>query len=134
MPVLEVKKVSKVFGGLLAIKDVDLSINPGEIVGLIGPNGAGKTTLFNLITGIYHPSSGEITFNGKDLTALRPHEITEAGLARTFQNIRLFREMSVLENVMIGRHCRTNSGVLGAVLGSLRVKGRRKNKKTCRQI
>ncbi|HHY11814.1 MAG TPA: ABC transporter ATP-binding protein [Firmicutes bacterium] len=117
MPILEVRRVSKSFGGLTAVREVDLAINQGEIMGLIGPNGAGKTTLFNLVTGIYSPCSGEILFNGTNLAALRPHEITGTGLARTFQNIRVFGQMTVLENVMIGRHCRTRAGVWGAILG-----------------
>ena len=122
MPILEVNKVTRSFGGLTAVREVDLFINPGEIMGLIGPNGAGKTTLFNLVTGIYRPSSGEILFNGENLATLRPHEITDKGMARTFQNIRLFGQMTVLENVMIGRHCRTGAGVFGAVLGFPNVK------------
>ncbi len=117
MPILEMKTITKRFGGLNAVHGVDLAINPGEILGLIGPNGAGKTTLFNLITGIYSPCSGQILFNGKSLVHLKPHEITASGLARTFQNIRIFGEMTVLENVMIGRHCRTRAGVWGALLG-----------------
>ncbi len=122
MPILDVNKVSRSFGGLTAVREVSLVINPGEIMGLIGPNGAGKTTLFNLVTGIYRPSSGEIFLNGENLAALSPHEITDKGMARTFQNIRLFGQMTVLENVMIGRHCRTRAGVWGAVLGLPNVK------------
>lgn len=122
MPILEVNKVTKSFGGLTAVREVDLKINTGEIMGLIGPNGAGKTTLFNLVTGMYRPSSGKILFNRKDLTALKPHEVTENGMARTFQNIRLFGQMTVLENVMIGRHCRTGAGVWGAMFGFSHVK------------
>ncbi len=117
MPVIELRNVSKSFGGIAAVREVSLSIEQGAILGLIGPNGAGKTTLFNLVTGIYTPDSGEILFGGRDLATLRPHEITDSGLARTFQNIRLFGQMTVLENVMIGRHCRTKAGVLGAILG-----------------
>ena len=104
------------------MREVSLSVNPGDILGLIGPNGAGKTTLFNLVTGIYSPSSGEILLDGRNLAALQPHQITNSGLARTFQNIRIFGQMSVLENVMIGRHCRTRSGILGAILGMPGVK------------
>ncbi|MGI6163363.1 MAG: ABC transporter ATP-binding protein [Bacillota bacterium] len=122
MPILEANKVTRSFGGLTAVREVDLVINPGEIMGLIGPNGAGKTTLFNLVTGIYRPSSGEILFNGENLATLSPHQITDKGMARTFQNIRLFGQMTVLENVMIGRHCRTRAGVWGAVLGFPNVK------------
>ncbi len=115
MSLLEVQRVTKSFGGLTAVRDVDLSIGEGEILGLIGPNGAGKTTLFNLVTGIYRPTSGAISYGGRNLSRLKPHEITSLGMARTFQNIRLFEEMSVLENVMIGRHCRTKAGAWGSV-------------------
>ncbi len=122
MPVLELRKVSKSFGGITAVRDVSLSVEQGAILGLIGPNGAGKTTLFNLVTGIYAPTSGEILFGGRNLAELQPHEITDSGLAHTFQNIRIFGQMTVLENVMIGRHCRTKAGVLGAILGIPRVR------------
>ncbi len=122
MPVLELRKVSKSFGGITAVRDVSLSVEQGAILGLIGPNGAGKTTLFNLVTGIYAPTSGEILFGGRNLAELQPHEITDSGLARTFQNIRIFGQMTVLENVMIGRHCRTKAGVLAAILGIPRVR------------
>lgn len=115
MLLLEAKKVCRSFGGLDAVRDVDLAINEGEILGLIGPNGAGKTTLFNLITGIYRPSSGEITYAERSLAGLPPHAITSLGMARTFHNIRLFDDMSVLQNVMIGRHCRTKAGAWGAI-------------------
>lgn len=119
--VLYVKGLSKNFGGLRALNDVDMEIKAGEIVALIGPNGAGKTTFFNCVTGIYVPTEGEVCA-GRDALSLKaingisPHEITRYGLARTFQNIRLFPTMTVLENVMIGRHCRTKSGILGAIL------------------
>jgi branched-chain amino acid transport system ATP-binding protein len=112
---LEITQVTKSFGGIVAVRDVDLSIGKGEILGLIGPNGAGKTTLFNLVTGIYRPTVGEISYRGRSLSRLKPHEITRLGMARTFQNIRLFGEMSALENVMIGRHCRTTAGAWGSV-------------------
>ena len=120
-PVLEVRGLSKNFGGLRALNDVDLSINEQEIVALIGPNGAGKTTFFNCITGIYTPTEGSVELYDADgeptrLNGRKPHEVTELGMARTFQNIRLFADMTVLENVMIGRHCRTRSGILGALL------------------
>ncbi len=120
-PVLEVKALSRNFGGLRALNDVDVTINEGEIVALIGPNGAGKTTFFNCITGIYEPTEGNVYLHAKNgkkhrLNTLKPNDITTLGMARTFQNIRLFSEMSVLENVMIGRHCRTKSGILGAIL------------------
>ena len=119
--VLEVNSLSKNFGGLRALSDVDLTINGGEIVALIGPNGAGKTTFFNCITGIYVPTEGDVFLQGTDKKMLRlngkkPHQITALGMARTFQNIRLFNDMTVLENVMIGCHCRTHAGILGALL------------------
>jgi len=113
---LEAHSISKHFGGLAALSEVSLSIRKGEIYGLIGPNGAGKTTLFNTLTGLYQASSGEFTFNGQALDTRQPHLVAKAGIARTFQNIRLFHNMSALENVMVGRHVRTKAGVLGAVL------------------
>lgn len=119
-PVLNVKSLSKNFGGLRALNDVDMHIMPGEIVALIGPNGAGKTTFFNCVTGIYVPTEGEVWAGRqgqahKKINNVQPHNITEFGLARTFQNIRLFGTMTVLENVMLGRHCRTRAGVFGAI-------------------
>ena len=116
MSLLEATGVTKRFGGIQALTDVSFSIGRREIFGLIGPNGAGKTTLFNLLTGIYAADSGSFTFNGRELRGLAPHEVAIAGIARTFQNIRLFANLSVLDNVMIGRHARTSAGVLGAVL------------------
>jgi branched-chain amino acid transport system ATP-binding protein len=113
---LEVAGAAKRFGGLQALEDVSFTIARGEIYGLIGPNGAGKTTLFNLLTGVYTPNAGSFRFDDADVTGLAPHEIATAGIARTFQNIRLFANLSALENVMIGRHVRTRAGVLGAVL------------------
>ncbi|MDY7042129.1 MAG: ABC transporter ATP-binding protein [Chloroflexota bacterium] len=115
MALLEVKKLTKHFGGLTAVNRLDFHIEQGEILGMIGPNGAGKTTVFNLITGIYPPDEGEIRCNGQSLLGLRPHAITERGIARTFQTIRLFRNLTVMENAMAGRHCRTKSGWLGAI-------------------
>jgi branched-chain amino acid transport system ATP-binding protein len=114
--ILEVRGVSKRFGGVQALADVSFSIRAGEIYGLIGPNGAGKTTLFNVLTGIYPPDAGEIFFEGRSLAGLSPDRVAAAGIARTFQNIRLFANLSALENVMIGRHVRTRAGVLGAIL------------------
>jgi branched-chain amino acid transport system ATP-binding protein len=108
--------VSKRFGGVLALSSVSFAIARGEIYGLIGPNGAGKTTLFNLLTGIYAPDEGLFTLNGENITGVKPDRAALAGIARTFQNIRLFGSLSALENVMIGRHVRTHAGVLGAVL------------------
>jgi branched-chain amino acid transport system ATP-binding protein len=117
---LDVTDASKRFGGLQALEDVSFAIAPREIYGLIGPNGAGKTTLFNLLTGVYAPDAGRFRFDGRDITGLPPHEIAAAGIARTFQNIRLFANLSALENVMIGRHVRTRAGVIGAVLRNRR--------------
>jgi branched-chain amino acid transport system ATP-binding protein len=113
---LEASGVSKRFGGVQALDQVSFAIAGGEIYGLIGPNGAGKTTLFNLLTGIYAPDGGGFVFAGRALTGLKPHQVAVAGIARTFQNIRLFANLSALENVMIGRHARTRASVLGAVL------------------
>lgn len=118
--ILEVKELTMKFGGLEAVKDFDLDVTEGEIVALIGPNGAGKTTFFNCITGIYDPTEGDILISSGEkgqnrINGLKPNQVTERGMARTFQNIRLFGNMTVLENVMIGRHCRMNSGVAGAI-------------------
>ncbi len=120
-PVLEVSGLSQSFGGLRALNDVDLSVGQSQIVALIGPNGAGKTTFFNCITGIYTPQEGEIYLYESPgrkilLNGRKPHVITKLGMARTFQNIRLFGEMTVIENVMLGRHCRTHAGILGAIV------------------
>jgi len=113
---LEALGISKRFGGVEALADVGFSISRGEIYGLIGPNGAGKTTLFNLLTGLYPADRGRFLFDGKELAGLKPDRIAARGIGRTFQNIRLFANLSALENVMIGRHVRTRAGVLGAVL------------------
>jgi len=113
---LQAERITKRFGGVQALSEVSFSIRSGEIFGLIGPNGAGKTTLFNVLTGLYAPDAGAFLFGGRDLTGLKPHEVAAAGIARTFQNIRLFANLSALENVMIGRHVRTHAGVFGAVL------------------
>jgi len=113
---LRVEAVCKRFGGLSALEDVSLAVREGEIYGLIGPNGAGKTTLFNCMTGLYDLTQGRILFQGADLARRKPHEIVALGFARTFQNIRLFANMTALENVMVGRHPRSRAGVLGAVL------------------
>jgi branched-chain amino acid transport system ATP-binding protein len=113
---LKISGVGKRFGGLQALSDVSLSIQGGQIYGLIGPNGAGKTTLFNVITGLYQPDGGEFELNGHPYSPSSPHEVARAGIARTFQNIRLFGDMTALENVMVGRHVRTHQGVIGAVL------------------
>jgi branched-chain amino acid transport system ATP-binding protein len=113
---LQAERITKRFGGVQALSEVSFSIRSGEIFGLIGPNGAGKTTLFNVLTGLYAPDAGAFLFGGRDLTGLKPHEVAAAGIARTFQNIRLFANLSALENVMIGRHVRSHAGVVGAVL------------------
>ena len=113
---LEARNIGKRFGGLQALTDVSLTIRKGEVYGLIGPNGAGKTTFFNVITGLYTPDSGTFELAGKPYQPTAVHEVAKAGIARTFQNIRLFAEMTALENVMVGRHVRTRSGLLGAVL------------------
>lgn len=115
-PLLEARHIEKRFGGLVALSDVSVKIERGAIFGLIGPNGAGKTTLFNCLTGLYQPTSGEIRVGGADLTGCKPYRIVEAGVARTFQNIRLFQNMTALENVMVGRHPRTRVGAWGAIL------------------
>jgi len=116
--VLEVKGVSKRFGGLQALSDVGITIQAGQVYGLIGPNGAGKTTFFNVLTGLYTPDSGSFHLGGAPYQPTAVHEVAQAGIARTFQNIRLFAEMTALENVMVGRHCRTRSGLFGAVFRS----------------
>ncbi len=121
-PILNVTGLTMDFGGIRALNSLDLDVCNGEIVALIGPNGAGKTTFFNCITGIYRPTGGDIFLvppKGKkkvSLKGLKPNQVTEKGLARTFQNIRLFPKMTVLENVMIGRHCRTKAFIFGAIL------------------
>jgi len=106
MALLELKQVRKVFGGLIAVKDVDLSVEEGEIVGLIGPNGAGKTTLFNVIAGVYRPDGGTVTFQGQDIGGRKPYEVCELGIARTFQIVQPFGVLSVFDNVMVGALCR----------------------------
>ncbi|MBB4846265.1 branched-chain amino acid transport system ATP-binding protein, partial [Paucibacter oligotrophus] len=114
--VLKVSGVSKRFGGLQALSEVGIEIRQGQVYGLIGPNGAGKTTFFNVITGLYTPDAGSFHLGGEPYTPQAVHQVAKAGIARTFQNIRLFAEMTALENVMVGRHIRTGSGLLGAVL------------------
>jgi len=119
---LRLQAISKNFGGLHVLQDVSFTMPQGSIFGLIGPNGAGKTTIVNLITGLLRPSSGEISFNGQDLTSVEPHKITQLGIARTFQNIRIFKEMSLLENVVVGMHDHLNYGVASMLfnLGSFK--------------
>jgi branched-chain amino acid transport system ATP-binding protein len=115
---LRLSGVSRYFGGLKVLQDVNLEIPRGGIFGLIGPNGAGKTTVFNLITGLLPPTGGSIEFQGRNLVGCKPHEITRLGIARTFQNIRIFKEMSLLENVMVGMHGQLTYGALGLLVGS----------------
>lgn len=115
-PILEAKYLTRSFGGLVAVNKVSFAVNNNEIFGLIGPNGAGKTTLFNLITGLIQPSSGQLIYKGDKIIKLRPHQIATKGIARTFQNIRLFGELSTLENVIIGRHIHIKSGIFNGVL------------------
>ncbi len=112
---LEGQSLSMVFGGLSALDSVDINIKKGEVLSLIGPNGAGKTTLFNLLTGVYSPTRGKIRFKQRELRNMKPYDITKMGIARTFQNIRLFGNMTVLDNVTIGQHCRTKTGIFGAI-------------------
>jgi branched-chain amino acid transport system ATP-binding protein len=111
-----VEGLRKEFGGLTAVNDVDFAVPEGKIVSLIGPNGAGKTTFFNMLTGVYKPTDGRITFLGEDVTGKPPHAITERGVGRTFQNIRLFRNMTALENVLVGMHSRLKGGILGSII------------------
>jgi branched-chain amino acid transport system ATP-binding protein len=114
--------VRKEFGGLIAVNDVDFTIPEKAIVSLIGPNGAGKTTLFNMLTGVYKPTAGQIVFDGHDVTAKAPHHVTERGIGRTFQNIRLFHNMTALENTLVGMHSRLSSGIVRSVLRTPGVK------------
>ncbi len=113
--VLQTQKLTKIFGGLTAVNNFDSQVHEGEICSLIGPNGAGKTTVFNVVTGIYKPEEGHVVFNGEDITGRKPHQIVSCGIARTFQNIRLFSNMTCLENIMAGQHCRASAGVWGAI-------------------
>ncbi|MFN9598936.1 MAG: ABC transporter ATP-binding protein, partial [Dolichospermum sp.] len=114
---LTAKELTRRFGGVVAVNNLSFSVNQGEIFGFIGPNGAGKTTLFNLITGLIPPSSGELIYQGQAISQLKPHQIAGLGIARTFQNIRLFGELSVLDNVIIARHLHTHSNIITGVLG-----------------
>ena len=122
MSLLELKNLSKYFGGVKAVDGVDLHVDEGEIVSVIGPNGAGKTTLFNIVTGFYEPTAGTIEFAGQNVAGLKPNQVTSAGIARTFQQVRLFKNMSIIENVMVGQHARTKSGVMGAIFKSPRTR------------
>src|SRR5687767_8923582 len=119
---LTAERLRKEFGGLVATNDVDFVIPEGAIVSLIGPNGAGKTTFFNMLTGVYKPTSGRIVFDGIDVSDKPPHAITELGVGRTFQNIRLFQHMTAVENVLVGMHARLKGGILGSIFGTPRVR------------
>ena len=116
MSLLTVQGLFKHFGGLMAVNDLDLHVDPGEIVSLIGPNGAGKTTVFNLITGLYAPDRGDVRLEGRSLAGLQPHQITACGIARTFQSLRIFTNMTILENVMVGQHARSRIGMAQTLL------------------
>ena len=120
MPVLQVENMTHFFGGLRAVYNYGLQVEPGQIVGLIGPNGAGKTTVFNLIAGVYKPSQGRVVLDGQDITGLKPHEIASMGLGRTFQNLCLWRHMTVLEHVKMACYSRITYGLFGAFFGTLR--------------
>ena len=119
---LVAQKVRKEFGGLVASDDIDFVVPRGGIVALIGPNGAGKTTFFNMLTGVYKPTAGAIVFDGEDITGMPPHAIVERGIGRTFQNIRLFHQMTALENVLVGMHSRLKGGIFGSILRTPRVR------------
>jgi branched-chain amino acid transport system permease protein len=121
-PLLEIKGLAKSFGGIKAVNRIDLTVMPGSIVAIIGPNGSGKTTFFNLITGLIQPNGGQVLLAGEDVTGLKPHRIVEKGIARTFQNLRLFANMTLMENALVGAHARTSTGAIGAVLRLPRVK------------
>src|SRR4051812_29798969 len=119
---LVAENMRKEFGGLVAVSDINFTIPEHSIVSLIGPNGAGKTTFFNMITGVYKPTFGKVTFNGHNITGKPPHAVTERGIGRTFQNIRLFQDMTSLENVLVGMHSRLRGGFIGSILGTPRVR------------
>ena len=121
-PLLEVDGVSKHFGGLYALNELNLHVDDGEIVSVIGPNGAGKSTVFNVITGLYSPDAGDVRFRGESILGRLPSQVTKLGIARTFQNVKLFPNMTVLENAMVGQHCRSRAGVFGAVFRTPRTK------------
>jgi branched-chain amino acid transport system ATP-binding protein len=121
--VLEVRGLQKHFGGLYALSGLDIEVREGEIVSVIGPNGAGKSTLFNVVTGIYAPDEGDIRYRGESLVGLRPHQVVKRGVARTFQNVRLFPNMTILENAMVGQHARSKGGLFGSILRTPAVRG-----------
>lgn len=130
MNILETQNIGIQFGGLKAVSAVDFSAQQGEITAIIGPNGAGKTTLFNLIAGFYAPTTGRVFFKGNDITSLRPYLRTKIGLARTFQNINLFKEMSVMDNALVGKHCRMKCDPISAMLN---LPNKRREEKRCRE-
>lgn len=127
---LELKNVVKKFGGITALSDMSFGVEKGQIFGIIGPNGAGKTTIFNMITGVYQVTSGDVLFEGKSIEGKKPHQITNLGIARTFQNIRLFSNMTVLENILVGHHDQMHSGVIASVF---RTPSQRKEEKEARE-
>jgi len=134
-PVLQADNISVKFGGLVAVDDVSFDIPTGGVVSLIGPNGAGKTTFFNVLTGLYKPTSGTVTFDNKDITAKPPHKIAQAGVARTFQNIRLFGLMTAEENVMVAMHSHLKSGIISTILGTKKQRTEeRESKKSAREL
>jgi ABC-type branched-subunit amino acid transport system ATPase component len=120
--VMKVRGLQKHFGGLSALSGLEMDVRRGEIVSVIGPNGAGKSTLFNVITGIYEPDDGVIEYENQDIVGLRPHQIVKLGIARTFQNVRLFANMTILENAMVGQHCRSRGGVFGSIVRTPKVR------------
>jgi branched-chain amino acid transport system ATP-binding protein len=128
--ILEVRGLQKHFGGLYALSGLDMEVRRGEIVSVIGPNGAGKSTLFNVITGIYEPDAGDIVYQGFSVVGLRPHQLVKLGIARTFQNVRLFPNMTILENAMVGQHCRSRGGVFASIV---RTRGVRAEEERIRQ-
>jgi branched-chain amino acid transport system ATP-binding protein len=121
-PVLEVRGLQKHFGGVFALAGLDMEVREGEIVSVIGPNGAGKSTLFNVITGIYQADEGDILYRGRSIAGFRPHQVVKLGIARTFQSVRLFPNMTILENAMVGQHCRTKGGVFGSIVRTVGVR------------
>lgn len=125
-PILQIQKLGKNFGGVVAVDGVDFEVNPHQIKAIIGPNGAGKTTIFNLISGIYPPTSGTIRFKQHKMNGLKPYVVAEKGISRTFQNVQVFENMSLLENVMVGRHCRTRSELLSAIMNLKRTRAEEK--------
>ena len=127
---LKAEHITQRFGGLVAVSDVSMEVGEHQIVGIIGPNGAGKTTFFNIITGLYTPTEGRVLFNDRDITGLKPYKVTDLGLARTFQNIRLFGNMTALENTMVGMHTRTGATVLDAIF---RTKKHHEEEKQCEE-